>query len=412
MNFEWIILLNNEYDEVKLKSWMDELNEKTFYNTEDTNRKYEKLYSIWVMTTPFSESLIHTMQNLNYLGYKYKVIINDSEYIALNYIKNNTLTKYWFRFDDDFIMIENSIEYMVMIKSKVKEPVCIFQLYDLNYGYIDERLDCYIRYGIKIHDTEICKKVEYDNNVNSDLFYKKLRVYGGFINYSAKKHLHYHEQIAPNKVVGYHELFSSPFKTFCLFLKLGTKFIVYEQDVEIVWNFMLEISENRYLLIEVLKIFNKKFDLNIDNVSIEKCFDEKKMKSIIKKKSWLKKNKTWFDKMSNNDIIVEKDKIIQNLNLKKINKICGFIYGLENYYSYDSENIKIIQDKYNGFKLNIPLDKETTLICNDVNNLEDSFIHNYNMMKEKGENIVVFSRTPLISICDKINVNDLRNDRN
>ncbi len=238
-NYEWINLLKNDYDEKKLNLWIENLKNTTFYNIQHAIKKNEELYTIWVMTTPFSETLFYSMQNLNYLGYRYKIVLNDNQSIALNYMKNNTKTKYWLTFDDDFIMMKDSIEYMVMIKSRIKEPVCIFRLYDLNYGYKHKcEIDCYARYGIKIHDTEICKKLEYDNNINSDLFYKKLDKYGGYINYEDYQNKHYHDKIDPGKIVGYHELFSSPFKVFCLFLKMGTKFKLYNQDSEILWNFL------------------------------------------------------------------------------------------------------------------------------------------------------------------------------
>jgi hypothetical protein len=409
-NFEWINLLDNEYDEKKLNLWIDELNNNSYYNIEHTSKKYEDLYTIWVMTTPFSESLIYSMQNLNYLGYKYKIVLNDNECIGLNYMKNNTITKYWFRYDDDFTMMKDSIEYMVMVKSNVKEPVCIFRLYDLNYGYKYKcEIDCFARCGIKIHDTEICKKIEFDNNINSDLFYVKLKKYGGHINYADRTHEHYHTTIAPEKIVGYHELYASKFKIFCLFLKMGTKFKLYKQDAEILWNFFILISENRYILIELLKDLNKNYKLNIKNDIIDECFNEEKIKLIIKNKPWLKKTKNWFDKISSDEIQNKKNNIIDNLSFENINKILGFLYGLEVSYSYDSKTISKIKNKYASLPLNKEnTNKENIMICHDINNLNKSFIDNYNRKKEKGESVIVISKTPLISLCDKIKLKDLQ----
>ena len=410
-NFEWINLLENEFDEKKLEDWIQQMNDDSYYEVANSPKKNEELYTIWVMTTPFSESLIYSMQNLNYLGYKYKIILNDNECTGLNYMKNNTITKYWFRYDDDFIMMKDSIEYMVMVKSMIKEPVCIFRLYDLNYGYkYKYEIDCFSRYGIKIHDTEICKKLEYDNNINSDLFYVRLKEYGGHINYGDRKYNHYYENIAKNKVVGYHELFCSPFKIFCLFLKMGTKFILYQQDAEILWNFFILISENRYILIELLKNLNKNYNLNIKNQCIDECFDENKFKLIIKNNPWFCKTKNWFDKILNDNIHFEKNKIINNLNFETINKLLGFLCGLEVYYSYDIKTINNIKIKYDSLKLNKILNDKIILKCDDINNLNQSFIDNYNSIKNKGKTVVVISKTPLISLCDKINLKDLGNN--
>ena len=42
-------------------------------------------------------------------------------------------------------------------------------------------------------------------------------------------------------------------------------------------------------------------------------------------------------------------------------------------------------------------------------NLNKSFIDEYNKKKEKGESVIVISNTPLISLCDKIQLKDLHN---
>lgn len=410
-NFEWINLLERDYNEKKLEDWIQQMNDESYYEVEHTNKNYEELYTIWIQTTPFSESLIYTMQNLNYLGYKYKILLNDNQCIGLNYMKNKTKTKFWFDVNDDFIMMKDSIEYMVRVKSMMKEPVCIFRLYDLNYGY-KYKCDSFARYGIKIHDTEICKKLEYDNNINSDLFYRELDKYGGYINYSDRQNEHYHRTIAPDKIVGYHELFASNFKIFCLFLKMGTKFILYQQDAEILWNFFILISKNRYILIELLKDLNKNYKLNIKNKSIDECFDENKFSVMIKYKNWSNKKK-WFDKISNDNIHFEKDKIKNNLNFETINKLLGFLYGLEVHYSYDIKTINNIKKKYDSLQLDgVNANKENIMICDDINNLNKSFIDEYNIKKEKGENVVVISNTPLISLCDKINLRDLQSKYN
>ena len=408
-NYEWINLLENNYDNEKVQDWIQEMNNKSYCEIDHLPKKDENLYTIWLQTTLFSESLIYSMQNLNYLGYKFKIVLNDNQCIGLNYMKNNTTTKYWFDYNDDFIMMKDSIEYMVMVKEKVKEPVCIFRLYDLNYGYKYKcKIDCFARCGIKIHDTKICKKFNYDNCINSDLFYKNLKKYGGYINYCDKSNEHYHKTIAPEKIVGYHELFASQFKIFCLFLKMGTKFKLYEQDAEIVWNFFILISENRNVLIEILRDLNAYYGINIKNWIIDECFNEGKMKSIIEKKPWLSKTKNWFDEILMNNIQIQKNKIINNLDIETVNKILGFLYGLEVNYSYDTETIKIVKNKYDSLKLNkIKISNTIVLNCDDINNLDQGFIDNYNNKKDICEDICVISKTPLVSLCDKIRLEDL-----
>ncbi len=172
--------------------------------------------------------------------------------------------------------------------------------------------------------------------------------------------------------------------------------------------FFILICENRYVLIELLKDLNKQFDLNIDSNLIDKCFDENKFKLIINKKPWLSKTKTWFDEILMDNIQFEKEKIKNNLDLRTINKILGFLYGLQDTYIYETISVNNLKNKYDTLKLNI-INQKRVLSCNDINNLDKSFIDNYDNLKNNGISVIVISDTPLVSLCDKIKLEDLHN---
>ncbi len=400
-NYEFITLLNNKYDDEKIKLWIEELVINSYYenNKCDNIKKYENLYTIWVMTIPFSESLIYTMQNLNYLGYKYKILINDNEINALNFMKDNTNTKYWFRYDDDFIIIKNSIEYMINIKEKVENPIVIYRLYDLHYGYkFKIPLNCFARYGIKIHDTQICKKLQYNNKNNSDIFYKELEEKYG-------KYLNYRDWENNGKIVGYHQLFCNEYDIYLLYVKMSYKFILYNQDIEIIWNYFIELTDNRLILINFLKDFNKKTNCQIEDNLIDITFNIDK----FSKYSWLKKKDKWTNTCNN----IEIENIYNKLYYNDYFKLYGFLIGLKYDYEYNIESYikhKLLFNKINEYVLNTT--KNTTdqiLIIDDINNINYETINTYKVLKEKDNNLKVYSKTPLISLCDKIDIYDLIN---
>lgn len=396
-NYEWINLLEKNIDNQKLNIWIKELHNNSFYyNTINQINKYENLYTIWVLTTPFSKSLIHTMQNLNYLGYKYKIVLNDNQLNTLNYIKNNTNTKYWFNYDDDMIMLKNSIEYMIQIKENIKEDVCIFRLYDLNYGYkLNTKINCFARYGIKLHDTLICKKNNYSTNNNTDLFYKNI------------KYLNYKDWENNGIVVGYHALFSSNYDTFLLFLKIGYKYKLYGQDLNILWNYFIDIINNRELLILFLIHFNKKYNLKVENIEIENIFEYNKFITILTTRSYLKNNKIFMSKYIISDLDKDIHDIYNKINNSDIIKICGFICGLKYIYEYTYENHQFFKDIYNTIEKNLKDIDYKVIICKDINNINENTLKKYNLYKQNNQNVKVRSLTPLVTLCEKISIYDL-----
>jgi hypothetical protein len=396
-NYEWVNILEKDIDNNKLKIWIKELNNNSFYDNRFNNiKKYENLYTIWVLTIPFSKSLIYTMNNLNYLGYKYKIILNDNECKALNYAKNNTYTKFWFRYDDDMLMLKNSIEYMVQIKKKIKEDVCIFRLYDLNYGYkLHNKIDCFARYGIKIHNTINCKKYDYFNNNNTDLFYKNI------------KYLNYEDWKNNGIIVGYHALFNSDYDVFLLFLKMAYKYKLYGQDIEIMWNYFINIINNRELLILFLINLNKKYNLKVENIEIENIFEYNKIESIIKKYTYLKNNDIFMLKYNKSQLDKDIKDIYNKLNNLDIIKICGFISGLQYIYDYTYESNNLIKELYNNIEKNIKKDEYEIIVCNDINNIDKDTIEKYNLYKKENKKVKIHSLTPLISLCNKISIYDI-----
>jgi len=403
-NYETIKLFtDNSYDEKKINIWIEKLHMNSYYKTNKFNRlkKYKKLYTIWVMTTQFSELLLYTIQNLNYLGYNYKIIINDNEVNALNFMKNNTKSKYWFRCDDDFILMEKSIEYMIDVKENIKEPVCIFRLYDLNYGYFSHytKIKTYARYGIKIHETNICKKINYDNTKNSDIFYKELYKYGGYLNYK--------DWLNNGIIVGYHQLFNSNFDIFVLYFKMACKFKIYEQDLEILWNYFIKICDTRIKLIGLLNFINNKYLIIKNNFIINDFFEYNKFFLILNKNNYLINNANWLEDTKEINIL----EIYNNISYKDIIKISGFLYGLENDYIYET---KYINNYFNDFKkINLINEKiDYLIIINDINKIDNFFLSEYHNLKFEKKNIKVYSFIPLITLCDKIDIYDLINFEN
>jgi hypothetical protein len=403
-DYEFITLLDNEVDQLKLNSWINELQINSYYpNTKYGHiKKFENKYTIWVMTTPFSDTLIYTMQNLNYLGYKYKIVVNDNECNALNYMKNNTTTKYWFRYDDDFIMIKDSIEYMVTVKEKVKEPVCIFRLYDLNYGYFNHytKIKTFARYGIKIHNTEICKKIEFDSNINSDVFYKNLIKYGGYLNYKDWEN--------NGIIVGYHQLFCSNFDIFCLYFKLSCKFRLYGQDLEILWNYFIDIFHNRELLIHFLFTLSEKYKLSVKMDNIANYFDYNKFKNLIEQNKWLKKSKEWLLSYNFENLKMDIEQINKKLTHNTTIKLLGFLYGINENFCYELTYINEYKTKFDILcQLFEPEPPIEIIEINDINNIDDETLEKYNNFKSKNISVKIKSKLIITTLCDKIDICDL-----
>ena len=376
-NFEFIDLIDvNKYDHEKLQVWKHSLIKNSYYGTEW--REPGDLYTLWVMTTPFSESLIYTMQNLNYLGYKYKIILNDYQVSAFNYMNSNCNTKYWFTIDDDFIMMENSIEYMIEKKQHIKEPVAIFRLYDLNYGYnVKSKLNSLVRYGIKLHETETCSKYTYNTSNNTDLFYKEVTYH----NYEDWKYEN-------EKIVGYHELFCSNYDIFLLFLKMSYKFRIYYQDRYIVFDFIKSLTNSSHKFKKMIIYLIETFNLNISATHID---------NFIKKfdTNFKMEYKYWFDNTDDHiDIDIALKQIIDKDD-KNIYKLLGFIYGLIHEYEYSIESNNLLKTKYNEIYIHIQtlfLRKsiDNILIVNDVNKFDASCHDLPNSYK-------IYSITPLVT---------------
>jgi hypothetical protein len=387
-NFEFIDLIDvNKYDHEKLEVWKHSLIKNSYYGTEW--REPGDLYTLWVMTSPFSESLIYTMQNLNYLGYKYKIILNDCELDALNYMNSNCKTKYWFRVDDDFILMENSIEYMIEKKQHIKEPVAIFRLYDLNFGYkFHNKIDSFVRYGIKIHDTKICQNYNYHTQMNTDLFYKEVT----YLNFKDWEH-------DDGKIVGYHELYCSDFKIFLLFVKLAYKFRIYKQDEWVAFEFLRQKCKSykvlKKLIDEIISIYKINCGVEMNDNEIKNVFREFKLYET---------NINWFECKLNEDV----DNLITYLERDYIIKLIGFIVGMKFEYKYNIDSECFLKNMFNDIQIQLAIPKTTPiLLIQDINNLTQTELNNYNSLVEENYKIKLISDKPIISEISQINLNKI-----
>lgn len=401
-NYIWINILKNNYDNHKLQKWISDIDDKIVQNI--CHKDSRELYTIWILTVPFSESLIYTMKNLNYIGYYYKIILNDDECNALNYARQNTNTKYWIRCDDDILFMTNSIEYMINIKKNISEPVCIFRLYDLNVGYYKIN-NIYARYGIKIHDTEICKKIIFTNNVNSDIYYQKLKQYGGYINYEDWKN--------NGMIIGYHELFCSDRKIFNLFVKLGCKYRLYDQDVEIVFYFLNNFTNTRafleYFLIRLINMFN----LNVEFEHIKKSFGYDKLKNIINFAPWIEYKHAWLFENLTSDNNLSFFNVYTKITKLEIIKLIGFIYGLKYDYNYKYENLMFFENLFLLFQKQL---SDTKLFDNttyqliefdNINELNNDTIIKYNHLKKNNVNVKISTKIMPCTEIINIDIHDL-----
>lgn len=398
-NYELINILSRNYDNDAINKWIEKSHINSFYNLSQFRfvKKYKKMYTIWLFTTPFSNSLVYSMQNLNYLGYEYKIVLNDNQINGLNYANNNTFTKYWFGYDDDFLMIEDSIEYMVKRKQQLYDniAVIVFRLFDVHYGYkYKVPIDCYARYGIKLHQTTICKKFCYDTENNTDLFYKKISQQFEVVNYKDWEN--------SGKIVGYHNLFCEDFNIFLMYLKMMYKYVQYEQDVQILWNYLISIGDSHEIVLTFLKDFNVKMSVGINNILIDDIFHQNKFENLSLKYTWLTQKNSWFNKSNNVDI----QQIYNKLTYIDYIKISGMLLGMTRDYKYTTESYDDLKKIYN--KLNFERPSETIMIINDINNIDNHSLKIYNDAKNK-KNIKIYSHVSLISVCEKVNTADIIN---
>jgi len=400
-NYSFINLLkNNTYNKIKLNEWLNEMELNSYQNNNKTFKKYESIYTIYVLTTPFSNNLIHTINNLNYIGYKYKIILNDSELDGLNYILNNCETKYFFRLDDDFILIKKSIEYMVNImESNVnndnKTACMIFRLYDPNFGYkFKVNIDCYGRYGIKIHNTVICKKFLYDCNYNSDLFYNNLQNNG-------YKIINYREWENNNgMIVGFHDLFYNSLTVFLIFVKLSYKYLNFKQDEDIFIEYLNKYFKTRKEIINCLTDFSNKYNINVDILNTA-FLDIEYCKTTIINKEYLKLNKNWLENDNNYEFNSEK---YDDFNFYDYYKIAGIIYGIKNKYLYTDDSLNEFKIYHDNLFFNNKEQNDILIILNDINIYNDNIKHIYDINKNK--NIKLYSIKPIVTII-KYNLHDL-----
>lgn len=393
---KYINLLSNQYNISEINSWIENLYAQTPHR-QTSIKQYTDLYTIWVVIKPFSHMVAHTIQNLNYLGYNYNIIINDNLINCFEYMVTNTDTKYFFQIDDDFILMQNSIEYMIEAKENLPEfSSCIYRLYDLNFGLYNfhTKINAYSRYGLKLNETARFKLMlqnfynEFQkSDIAEDYFYMLI----GKNNY-----LNYNDWENNGRIVGYHQLFCPDVDIFSLFVKFGCRFKNKNQDYSVVFDYFSRLAKNYTSLILLLSHINNNLNLHVEENLIKDAFLNKNFINVIES--------YWKD-----TTIEDYNEIYSQLNNQNLIKIAGFLVGLQEPFDYSYKADLRVKNIFDN--LNIINNEKINILFNikDINNVSEKCLEQYKVLKKSYNKIKVCSDTPLISLCDKIDIYDLIN---